>query len=450
MSDCRPSRPTGRGHAQRRGQVRLAACAAGALALAVAVSVIAPAPASAAGFDFFGQGGKASGMAGAFVAQADDPSAIFYNPGGLGLLPKKKRKAVQLVAAATALNEGLYQGLSPGIGSGTTGAQQKPLRFPVQGYATLPLGDRLVAGLGVFSPFQLTTQWADPGTFAGRFLSVRSGINSYDISPSLGMQLAPELGFGVAGIYRLSDLTQQRRIGAVDPASGNFVDVASLDMKTDYRGGAGWAAGILNKPGARFSWGASYRSRITTSTVGVGKLTQIPSGNSQLDQLLQATFPFGQDLGLASRIAFPQVASLGVAIGLAPSLLLEIDANRTGWSSVKELDFEFPASPGLNSTNVLDLRDSWSYRAGVELKLATGPRLRLGYALDQTPQPASTVGAFLPDSTRNTLAAGFGLDWLDLAFSWTTYQRRIVTTNVDALNGNWRASSWMVAISATK
>jgi len=36
-----------------------------------------------AGFHIHDQGAKAMGMGNAFVAQADDPSALFYNPAGI-------------------------------------------------------------------------------------------------------------------------------------------------------------------------------------------------------------------------------------------------------------------------------------------------------------------------------------------------------------------------------
>ena len=35
------------------------------------------------GFGIYNQGAKASAMSTAFVAQADDPSAIYYNPAGI-------------------------------------------------------------------------------------------------------------------------------------------------------------------------------------------------------------------------------------------------------------------------------------------------------------------------------------------------------------------------------
>ena len=43
-------------------------------------------PVQAAGFGIFEQGTKAMGMAGAFTAQADDPSALFHNAGGLAFV----------------------------------------------------------------------------------------------------------------------------------------------------------------------------------------------------------------------------------------------------------------------------------------------------------------------------------------------------------------------------
>src|SRR5262245_20211094 len=55
------------------------------LAAAVVLSVLAT-PAFGAGFGIFEQGSKAMGMAGAFTAQADDPSMLFHNAGGLAFV----------------------------------------------------------------------------------------------------------------------------------------------------------------------------------------------------------------------------------------------------------------------------------------------------------------------------------------------------------------------------
>src|ERR1700749_1199283 len=98
------------------------------LPVLLVVLVMAALPVQGAGFAFVDQGARAAGMAGAFTAQERDPSAIVYNPGRLGLL--KKKKSVSAGMAFSAFNESLYQGLPPGVGAGTTGAQETSLGMP--------------------------------------------------------------------------------------------------------------------------------------------------------------------------------------------------------------------------------------------------------------------------------------------------------------------------------
>jgi long-chain fatty acid transport protein len=402
----------------------------------------------AAGFEVFDQGAKSAGLAGAFVAQASDPSAIFHNPGGLALLEKKK--AVSAGIALAAFNESLYQGLPPGIGTATTGEQETPLATLPHAFLTLPFGERMVIGLGAFSPFRLHTEWTDAATYAGRLLATKSEIEAYDLAPTLGLKVTPQLGIGIGAIYRSSELAVSRRVSSQNPFGGGSLDVAGLAMKTDFEPAFGWSAGVLYRPSPAFSWGFSYRSAIQTDYVGVGRLTQIPTGNAQLDQLVRASLPFDQDLALASEIEFPDQATLGVAWSPSKAILLELDVHRTGWSSIQELALRFSSNPTLDTAYGLDFADSTGYRVGARYKLPTGPQLRLGYAFDETPQPDAAVGAFLADSDRNVLTVGAGLDWLDVAFAWTTYDQRIVSTSAQGLNGNYRASAWTFVISATK
>ena len=400
----------------------------------------------ASGFAFTDQGAKAAGMAGAFVAQASDPSAIVYNPGGLALLEKKK--SVSAGMAVAAFNESLYQGLPPGIGIGATGEQETAPAIPPHAYVTLPVGRRMVAGVGIYSPFRMNTEWSDPGGFVARHLATRSSIEAWDLAPTLGIQLSPSLGLGIGAVYRSSEVAVSRRIPG-EGADANIVDIASLDMKTDMEPGYGWTAGLLFKR-KRFSVGFSYRSAIETDYVGVGRLTQIETGDPQYDELLRSTMPFGQELPLSSSLEYPDQATFGVAWNLSKSLLVEMDVNRMGWGNVQDLSLTFPASSWLSTNYQLDFQDAMSYRLGASWRLPTGPKLRFGYAFDKTPQPDAAVGAFLPDSDRNIMSVGAGLDWLDVAFSWVTYDQRIVSTSAEGLNGNYRANGWTFTLSATK
>lgn len=409
------------------------------------LAAITSLPLHAAGFAFVDQGAKAAGMAGAFTAQASDASAIVYNPGGLGLL--KKKKSVSAGMALSAFNESLYQGLSPGIGAGTTGKQETAPGMPPHAYVTMPVGQRLMAGLGVYSPFRMHTEWADPGAFAARHDATMSKIEAWDFAPTLGVRLTPGLGVGIGAVYRTSQISVSRRIGSTGPDGP--VDVASLDMKTDMEPGYGWTAGVLGK-GSRLSWGFSYRSAIRTDYLGVGRLAQLESGDPQYDELVKATLPLDQDLPLSSSLEYPDRASLGVAWNLTRALTVEADVNRTGWSSVQDVALRFPSASFLDKRYPLEFQDAMDYRLGMSFRLPTGPQLRAGYAYEETPQPDLSVGAFLPDSNRSTFALGAGLDWLDVAFSWTTYDQRIISDGRKEINGNYRANAWSFVVSATK
>lgn len=429
--------------------------APGRLAFLLTVAGFALQPSAAragGGFDLFAQGAKAAGMAGAFVAQADDPTAIYYNPGGLGLKPpppaKPKKAAVGVTALA--LNEALYQGLAPGAGAGTAGERETGFSFPPHVYAALPLGATVTFGLGIYSPFLLDSEWSDPGSFAGRFVSTGAEITTYDVAPTLGFQLGPDFGLGIGAIYRTSEITQTRRLSFPDPDTGRPLDVASLVSETDFESGFGFTAGMLHRPSPRFSWGASYRSAIEIDYGGVAKATQIETGDAAVDALVAASLPLDEDLALASALELPDVVRLGVAIGLTQSLLLEVDAEQTGWSSVESLELRLPGNPDLDQTIALALDDAAAYRAGLQWTLPTGFQLRFGYAFEESPQPDETVGPFLADADRSIYAGGVGLDWLQLAFAWIDYDQRIVTTSAEGVNGNWRKSEYLISITVVK
>ena len=66
------------------------------IALFVAVA------AHADGFLFNGQSARALGVMNACAAQADDPSAVFFNPGGLALMPRHWSAAFGATGASPA------------------------------------------------------------------------------------------------------------------------------------------------------------------------------------------------------------------------------------------------------------------------------------------------------------------------------------------------------------
>jgi long-chain fatty acid transport protein len=281
-------------------------------------------------------------------------------------------------------------------------------------------------------------------------VSTAAEITTYDLAPTIGFQLGDSFGLGIGAVYRTSEITQTRRLSLADPDTGRPLDVASLSSETDFEGGFGFSAGLLHRPSPRFSWGASYRSAIEIDYGGVARATQIQTGDAAIDALVRATLPLDEDLALATTVELPDVVRLGVAIGLTKSLLLEIDAEQTGWSSLDTITFSLPGNADLDQTIALALDDAAAFRAGLQWTLPTGFQLRVGYAFEESPQPDATVGAFLADSDRGIMAGGVGLDWLQLAFAWIDYDQRIVTTSADAVNGNWRKHEDLIGFTNVK
>jgi long-chain fatty acid transport protein len=415
-------------------------------ALASLLLLAGAAAGRAGGFAADQEGVKAMGMAGAFTAVADDPSCLYYNVGGMSLL---KKGTIVLGASALYLQQSLYQGLPPGIGTGTTGEQAKVKEIPAHAYLILPFGTRAKVGFGVEQPFGLKTEWSEPLAFPGRFISLTSQIRSYDLNPSFSFAVTPDLGVGVGAIYRLSDLSNTRHLATADPATGQPLDVASLDAGTDFDGGGGWNVGILHRPSPAFSWGFSYRSAIKIDYKGSARLTQILTGNSSIDALTTASLPLNSNLPIASTIEFPSTATLGLAVnwGYQGQVTTAFDISRTEWNRFTGLGIGFVNNPSLSYTLQGAYKDALSYRLGLRWKRPGGAQWRLGVAYDPTPQPDASVSPFLPDANRTTLALGWGLDWLDVALQWVQWSDRTTLSNADTLNGTYRTRAFVLGVS---
>lgn len=409
--------------------------------------LLATLPLHAGGFEIDAQGARSAGMAGACVAQASDPTAVFCNPGALALIPKKKGSSVGI--STSAFNESLYQGLPPGVGAGTASRQTTPRTNLPHAFLALPVRKHAVFGIGYYHPFRMQTEWAAPDQFAGRFVATSSMIEAYDITPVIALHAGDKFGIGGGAIYRTSSISSARRLSTL--FAGTQPEIASLSMNSDSRHSLGWTAGLLIHPTPAVSLGASYRSRTRkTGVSGVGRLTQIPTGNAQLDQLVATTLPFGQDLLVTTTSEFPAQMKAGIALTPIGAILLEADAEKTAWKKLHNVTFTFPSAHTFDTTYALSLRDTWTYRGGFRFRFPTGPQLRLGYAVTKSPLPDTAVGAFFPDSNRTTMTIGAGLDWIDLAFGVTTYKQRIVTNSATGLNGNYRAKSWFAVMTVTK
>jgi long-chain fatty acid transport protein len=429
----------------RRGRVSFHAAL-----VALALLFLAAAPAYPAGFSIFAQGAKASGMGLAFTAIADDPSAVFYNPAGLGW---QKHFSAQVGGSLLTKMEGEFEGANPfpGTSFGVEDQHKTSFLLPTF-YAVLPLTSNVNFGLGVFAPYGLGFRWDNAEQFSGRFIAQNAVIQSSDVNPVISLQVAPTLSIAAGADYRLSKVTLERNRAAINPFTQSAVDVAHIKLDSDLvdNHGWGWNAGLLWKPVPLLSFGASYRSKIEVDYDGEGKFTQRLTGNAAFDAAVAAGLPQGAQK-VAVTIKFPASANLGLALNLPAAFRVSLDADWTEWSSFDQLliDFDNAAIPDLDRPTLWE--DSWAYRAGLEKKFGSFA-VRAGYYFDESPQPLADVGPILADADRNAYTLGFGYDterWgVDISDIYIDFKHRDTRgqANTDQFFGTYSETANLIAL----
>jgi long-chain fatty acid transport protein len=337
-------------------------------------------------------GAKAAGMGTAFVAVADDPSAIKHNPAGLA-----GPRGTRIYGGVTAvIPSSKYES-----SSGTSEESEFQAFFPPHLYVSSDLhSENLAVGLGIFSPFGIGgLTWPDTGLT--RYASTESLIATLAVNPVVAFRVSPSLsvGFGVFYVYGLNTverMVNQSALGAGD---------ARYRLAAD-GGGFGFNLGLLVTPCDTFSLGFAYRSRTNVDQSGTVKLRSIAPA-------LQPLFggsSFKTDVETTLR--FPDDATAGVAFRPTESLTLAAELEWIGWSRFSSYDLDFerevPAAGFADVSIPLDWRDGWVFKAGGEYKINPSYALRFGYAYVTTPVPERTLSPDNPDADQHNFSIGFG------------------------------------------
>jgi len=359
------------------------------------------------GFQVMTQGARATGMGLAFTGIADDPTAIFYNPAGMGF---QEHFGLYIGGNLLTRTDGGLDGANPFPGVGAHEDIDKQWFFTPNVYAVVPLTAELNFGLGVTAPYGLGLRWANPNESVTKFVSQNAVIKTLDLNPTFSYRLFPQLAIAAGADLRFSKVQLERDIAAQDPFTQSFADVAHVKLNSDLTSntGWGWNAGIMIKPFEALSIGATYRSHIKVDFDGTANFIQRFTGDPVFDQLVAATLPQGEH-PVTTTIDFPASVNLGVGIHLPADFLIGLEADWTEWSRFSSLDILFPDLVGRDVHRPTLWQDSWAYRVGLEKKFGSFA-VRAGYYFDNTPQPTFDVGTLLSDNDRNVYSAGIGWD----------------------------------------
>ena len=387
------------------------------------LTVLAPAaaPLSAAGFGLFQHGGRGAAQAGAFVARADDPSAVRYNPAGIARLDGFQFEAgLDFQAPKDELDT-----------AGRSDLAHHIIQFPAALYATWKpkeLAVPLTFGLSLDAPFWTITNW-DTALFPGRFDTIRQETSLFELRPTVAWAIDERWSLGgslryVRGGFETSWATtevfpgaQQNVVAQINSEAATQVDGIGFDLGVQY---------------AAASWGLGAVLGSGVSLDGSGDIGYYPH-EPFTDPQAQAAFDRRfRSSSAQMNFELPPTAALGVWWGITDSLKLEGDIVWSGWSAVDRTRIELGANPYRDCCQAeppaLDRRRDWndvvSLRLGAEWTLSPMWSLGGGLAFEPSPVPDATIepGFSQGDTTVLAFGASCNLDGLSFDVGYSYHQ----------------------------
>lgn len=379
--------------------------AAGVAALLVSLD----GEAFAGGLSFSEHGAKAAGMANAFSGQADDPSAIFYNPAGITQL-----SGTQVMAGAAIVH------LDSVFRSSTTGeVTQLQDQFPLVPHLYIThrfkqWDERLSIGLGVYTPFGIVVDW--PDKWQGRFDSTDAKLRVTVYNPVVAFRVTERLS--VAAGVKVADVAvefeQKFNIGNGESKLRGH-DLTAHPV--------GWNAGLLYHLTETTSAGLQFRSELHAKLRGRADI------NGAGAAALGSANGFAT-AGFRSGIKLPPQVIGGLSTKIIPRWTINADIGWEGWKTLGTLPRDFVGSTVLDSVSRRFWKNSLVYRLGTEYAATDRVSLRGGIFYDETPIPDNTFDANIPNSNLYAFTTGLGYKWnaatLDVGYLFGIYEKRSI------------------------
>jgi long-chain fatty acid transport protein len=415
--------------------------------------------ANAGGFEIPDNGTQALGRGAAFVAKADDPTAIYHNPAGLA-----RQRGTQLLVNANVFvhsfefkRAGVFPD-DPNNSATPWGGQPYPAVTNQGGpffepflAATTDFGsDRLTVGAGVFGPPSVGNRTFPLGVksapAASRYDFVQSNSTILYPTASVAYRVTPWLDLGLSGHLVLGNF-DQTSVSYADVGQCPNVEFQPCDSRSRLVAkGTGVAAtiGAMARPNENVQLGVSVRTPVSITAAGT------------LDPQAPASLPVQIQPGAATlSMKLPLEARAGVRYidvdGNFELYDLELDAVYEGWAAAQGAGPELKV-PELGTFKDIDTivvhayKNTYGVRAGGAYNIEGGDGLfsvRAGAYFDTS----ATDFAYtrLDFDTLTKIAGTFGLGYkrgafqFDVAYAAVASLPRVVGTgqgNIRPINGS--------------
>lgn len=372
----------------------------------------------ASGTQTEGQGTRALGMGGAFIAVADSPEAVFYNPAGLTQI--KKADAPLYIISINPKNKYTH------AANGVKNESDQPVIAPTM-FVSLPISlkdplkEHLYFGFGMYAPFAREADYnADT---VGSFGNAYAKTLRTDYSPILAYKINEDLSVG-AGFIAGFGKTKQN----FQTAYGNNVYI------NDELDGWGFSGllGILWNVNKQLKIGGVYRGRMNISETGQREQT-----------------PGFSATHASADVHYPAQAGLGLAYMPNEKLTLACDFDWTDWKYLYKVVTKIDSQP--DSTTIADAHDTVEYHLGGEYKINPSTALRAGFAYIPAAFPGEWINPAKPDYDKwYLISLGASKSWKNLEFSflyeylWSN--KWDVTDNAALYNGRYEFNMHVVGI----
>lgn len=306
----------------------------------------------------------------AFVATADNPSAIYYNPAGITQLEGHHFQVGSLFYTP------IYADYKNSAGQSLEN-EHDVIAVPHFHYVFSPKNSPFSFGLGVFAPFGLGMEWPDRAPFAPFGLEGR--LNYVTTAPVLAWQPHSTLSIAAGPTLNYSDAKLRQSVLGVP--NSQFV----------FRGddfNVGFTAGLRWQPHTKWSFGASYFSPTTLDYDG--------------DASFQPSPPLPGKFDSSAKFKFPQIVRAGVSFRPTTNWNLEVGIDWTDWERLDELTIQNVA------TIPLQWNSSFFYHAGVTRYLGRGWHVSAGYFFSEASTSERYYTPVVPDTDLHVGSIGFG------------------------------------------
>jgi long-chain fatty acid transport protein len=359
--------------------------------LAILVSGVSAWKVSANGFGLPDQDAFATARGEAFVATADNPSAIYYNPAGITQLKGNNfRGGVYGIYLDPSFSP---PDSAPNAGH-TYHSSDNFAAVPQIFYAYTPKDSPLSFGLGVYAPFGGNMSWPQDTGF--RSVATGGSLQYITINPVMAWKVLPSLSIGGGAMVNYSKIEMSQGLLTSPTPFANFFKFSGDGWSVGYN------VGILWQPHEKISFGATFRSSAKMNF----------QGNTDFE-LQPRPYPTPVQRRAEADFTFPLTTVFGVSYRPTPKWNLEIDANYTDWNSFGTTSIQQSSPPvqrpfQQNIPVNLDWQASWMYEFGVTRYFSNGWHMSAGYVFNENSVPDKFYTPLTADLDRDFFSIGVG------------------------------------------